>query len=170
MARTFWFLAIATLTTTLAQSQAARPGTQATQPVQSRDHLVTVTGCIERGATGSPTSTTGTTADKKQIAGPDTKFVLTSVVAEENPTGTTGSGQPGSISDARAYRLDDADQSKVAGHVGQTVEISGTVEPQSTTGTTGSTAPTGSTATPDEIAPKIKVATIRVVSASCAKK
>lgn len=158
MSNTLWIGTLA-LTTTVAL------GAQTSSNSPTPQH-VTVTGCIERGATQAPVGTTATTADTTQAPGPDTKFVLARVATETKATGTTGEHQPGSIADARSYRLDDSDESRIAQHVGQTVEISGIVEEQ----TQAAVGPTGTTAPADAIAPKLKVDTLRVVSSDCSRR
>jgi len=62
---------------------------------------------------------------------------------------------------APRYRLDDAEQAKIAPHVGHRVEISGTIDDASSpSATPGAT----STATP---APKLKVDAIKMLASSC---
>lgn len=131
------------------------------QVADSQPHRVTVVGCVERGVSHSSGATTGTTA---QAPGPDTKFVLVNVAAK--PADTPAEKQAGSLADARSYRLDDANESKVAEHVGHTVEISGTVEEQ----TAPAVGTTGSTATADAIAPKLKVDAVRMIAPDCSRK
>ena len=130
---------------------------------------VTVTGCVQRASTQAPGTTTGTTGTAGTSV-PDTKFVLTNPSGgAASTTGTTGTATaPSSQSrdSAKQYRLDDADESKVSSHVGEKVEITGTVEDpaRSTAGTTGSTSasPAGNGSSP-----KLKVESVRVIASTC---
>jgi len=61
---------------------------------------------------------------------------------------------------APRYRLDDAEQAKIAPHVGHKVEVTGTIDPTSPSATAGAT----STAAP---APKLKVDSVKMLASTC---
>jgi hypothetical protein len=65
---------------------------------------------------------------------------------------------------APRYRLDDAEQTKIAPHVGHTVEISGTIDDASRSTSPSATPGATSTAAP---APKLKVDSIKMLASSC---
>ena len=100
---------------------------------------ITVEGCVQRGTSGSPTGTTGTTGAAA------TPFVLTSAAKPAGSTATTPI--------ASSYRLD-ADTSKLTPHVGHKVEITGTLAP-----------PEGGSAAMSS--PKLKVDNVKMIAASC---
>lgn len=164
----------------LSAAMAAGPHAQ-TSTTPSTASPVTVTGCVERASqTPSGTAATSSTAS---TAVPDTKFVLAKVTAG-NPAGTTSAPSSTVSAAAAQYRLD-ADESKLAPHVGHKVEITGTVQEQgrspATTGTSGTTATgspttgaptTGAPTTGSAIAsgansPKLKVDSVKMISSTC---
>lgn len=106
-------------------------------------------GCVTHSNTQAPV---GGAADESN---PDTKFVLTIPVV-----GTTASvsGTDPTASNVR-YRLDDADQLRVAPHVGHKVEIKGTVET--------SASQRKATDPPNPIAPIVRVESIKEISSTC---
>src|SRR4051812_11702836 len=140
---------------------------QTSAPSQQATGTVTVTGCVERStaavADGTGATTPGTTAG----LGPDSKYLLSGVTQQTASGGAGDSREAGVLVDSRTYRLDDADEGKVSDHVGHTVQITGTIEEQRKreVGTSGS--PPSSA---DMVAPKLKVGSIRMLSASCAQK
>ena len=133
-----------------------------TTPSSSNANQVTVTGCVQRAISESPTGTSGVAGAAK----PDTEFVLSNVTAGMSPAGTSGTTNPAtsSMPIASRYRLDDAEQTKIAPHVGHRVEISGTVDDASRSTSPGATPGATSTAAP---APKLKVDSIKMLASSC---
>ena len=133
--------------------------TAQTTPSSSNAHKVTVTGCVQRAASEAPTGTSGVAGAVK----PDTQFVLANATAGTATAGTSGTTAPAtsSMPTAPRYRLDDAEQTKIAPHVGHRVEISGTIDdassPSATPGATSTAAP----------APKLKVDSIKMLASSC---
>jgi hypothetical protein len=117
---------------------------QATAGQSSRSsamgNTVTVEGCIQKGAAGSPAGTTGTTGSSGSA------FMLTSAAKPATSKETTPI--------ASSYKLD-ADDAKLTPHVGHKVEISGTVAPPSG-------APGGASA-----APTLKVDNVKMIAATC---
>ena len=114
---------------------------------------ITVTGCIQR-AEKAPTGTSG--AADAPVAAAETKFVLKNVMASSSATGTAGTSgtaaEAGPV--ASEYRLD-ADDAKLTPHVGHKVEITGVAAKPA--GAAPSAAST----------PKLKVDSVKMVSATC---
>lgn len=133
-----------------------------TTPSSSSASKVTVTGCVQRATSESPTGTSGTAA----AVIPDTQFVLANATAGTSTAGTSGTTNPSTSSTMTAprYRLDDAEQAKIAPHVGHKVEISGTIDDASKSTSPGATAGATSTAAP---APKLKVESIKMLASTC---
>jgi hypothetical protein len=131
-----------------------------TQPASSSANKITVTGCVQRAMSDSPTGTSGVAGAAK----PDTEFILANTSAGTSTAGTSGTTTPPSsaMTVAPRYRLDDAEQAQIAPHVGHKVEISGTLDDasRSTSPTPGAT----STAAP---APKLKVDSIKMLASTC---
>lgn len=115
----------------------------------------TVIGCVERRADGSNAApgTVGTTGAARATEGPG--FMLTKVT---KPTGTSGASSP---STAASYRLD-ADDSKLTGHVGHKVEITGTVAAAS-----ASPSPAGAGSSSSTTTPTLRVDTVKMIAATC---
>ena len=133
-----------------------------TTPSSSNANKVTVTGCVQRAMSESPTGTSGVAGAAK----PDTQFILANASAGTATAGTSGTATPStsSMPTAPRYRLDDAEQAKIAPHVGHSVEISGTVDEASRASSPSATPGATSTAAP---APKLKVDSIKMLASSC---
>jgi len=117
---------------------------------------MTVSGCIQKAEpSAGATGTAGSTA-----ASDTTKFVLKNVSsAAAGAAGTAGTaGTAGSAAGAMVseYRLD-ADDAKLSPHVGHKVEITGTVDKSSS----------GAASTAATASPKLKVDSVKMVSATC---
>lgn len=99
---------------------------------------LTVIGCIQRSEP-SPAATTGTTALPEGA----TKYVLSNITLAADPA-TAAAPAASAIAEAvKMYRLDDAADSRLAPHVGDRVEVVGTLAasapgPRGTSGTTES--------------------------------
>jgi hypothetical protein len=113
----------------------------ATPSDRDRPAKLTVTGCIQRSAQSAVPGATGTAGAKSESS-----FMLNNV---SKPTGTAGAA-----STASSYALD-ADDSKLAPHVGHKVEISGSLD-QAGSSRAGS-------------APKLKVDNVKMISTSCSE-
>lgn len=133
-----------------------------TTPSSSNANKVTVTGCVQRAMSESPTGTSGAAGAAKH----DTQFVLANASAGTATAGTSGAATPSSsaMTTAPRYRLDDAEQTKIAPHVGHRVEISGTIDDPSHSSSPSATPGATSTAAP---APKLKVDSIKMLASSC---
>ncbi|HEV8209904.1 MAG TPA: hypothetical protein VGP77_07265 [Vicinamibacterales bacterium] len=131
-----------------------------TTPSSSSAQKITVTGCVQRATSDSPTGTSGVAG----AAIPDTQFVLSNASAGTATAATSGATSPLSSAMATAprYRLDDAEQAKIAPHVGHKVEVTGTIDPTSPSATAGAT----STAAP---APKLKVDSVKMLASTCSE-
>jgi len=116
---------------------ATAQNTTASASTTTTDHLsVHVIGCVQR--------TPATAADNTTTVVPDgeTRYVLSNVTLAAHDA--LGGGDRHTAGDVLAeavnlYRLDDAADSMIAPHVGDRVEVSGTVAPQPA-GTSGRTA------------------------------
>ena len=120
---------------------------------------LTVIGCIQRSAP-SPAATTGTTALPEGA----TKYVLSNITLAADPATAAAPAASAVAEAAKMYRLDDAADSRLASHVGDRVEVIGTLgasasRPRATTGTTES---------PDDpltnTAPILKVESLRTIA------
>jgi hypothetical protein len=92
------------------------------QPPASDAHRVTIIGCIARSQS-AVAGTTGTTA----VDADSTRYILDRVSLASDPAQTTTAdiiAQRISM-----YQLDDQDAPKIAPHVGERVEVTGTVRP-----------------------------------------
>ena len=144
----------------------ARVAAQAADAPQRSDTSaarLTVIGCIQRSAP-SPAATAGPTA----LPAGATKYVLSKITLADDPA-TAGAPAAAAIAEAvKMYRLDDAADSLLAPHVGDRVEVVGTLAGRASgpQGTTGTTEPAMKTA------PVLKVGSVRTIakaSAMCAQ-
>ncbi|HZP47479.1 MAG TPA: hypothetical protein VFB07_03010 [Vicinamibacterales bacterium] len=127
----------------------AQAPTTSTQ--KSSDTRITVTGCVERADQLAGNAAT-TTVDSLS-------FVLIKPEPTK-PTGTTGSNAAAPTPSAqpdRMYRLDGKTE-ELNPHVGQKVEIAGTVAETPT-------APAGATSSTN--APRLKVESVKVIEPTC---
>jgi hypothetical protein len=119
-----------------------------------------VSGCVQRAAETGTTGTTGTsrTASKFELA--NAAITRGETASTSEATGTSGS------SAAKTYPLDATD-TQLAAHVGHKVEITGTLEDASSTRGTMSSEPAGTTGSAKAAAPRLKVESVKMVSATC---
>jgi hypothetical protein len=113
------------------------------------DNLI-VTGCLERRASAS-NATPGPAGAPASNDAPS--FVLTKVM---RPTGTAGSTSAASA--PASYRLD-ADDSKLSGHVGEKVEITGQLAARSDSA--------GASRAVTADAPRLKVDSVKMIAKTC---
>src|SRR4051812_43294141 len=138
----------------------------ASQRSDTSNARLTVIGCIQRSAP-SPAATVGTTALPEGA----TKYVLSNITLADDPA-TAAAPAAAAIAEAvKLYRLDDAADSLLAPHVGDRVEVVGTLAasasvPRGTTGTTESAAEKAMNKAP--ILKVDSVRTIAVAPAMCA--
>jgi hypothetical protein len=101
----------------------------------NRNVRITVIGCVQRSAP----QTAGTTI----VPAGETKYVLSNItlVPEDRRTTTAGTGSTANVvtETVKMYRLDDATDPLVAPHVGDRVQVTGSVipPPPSSAGTSG---------------------------------
>ena len=129
---------------------------------------LTVIGCIQRSAP-SPAATTGTTALPEGA----TKYVLSNITLAADPPTAAAPGAAAIAEAVKMYRLDDAADSRLAPHVGDRVEVIGTL-------TAGATVPRGTSGTTESAdgpaantAPTLQVESVRTIAAAspmCADK
>jgi hypothetical protein len=139
----------------LAQTQPPpAPKTVPDQKTANEANRVTVLGCVERADQMQSASAT-TTVDSLS-------FVLIKPTPAK-PTGTSGSAEVGNDAKAansdRMYRLD-APVDQLNPHVGHKVEITGTLADNATS-------PTGAGSSTN--APRLKVDTVKMLDATCAR-
>jgi hypothetical protein len=101
------------------------------------DVRITVIGCVQRSEP-SPAETVGTTA----IPAGETRYVLSNITMaaeKDRPAATTPTSGDLLKATTNLYRLDDRANPLIAPHVGERVEVRGTVvnQPPSPIGTTG---------------------------------
>jgi hypothetical protein len=197
MSRRVWIptLALAGIATVGLAAQMSSSSSQSAQP-NANPVKITVTGCVERssatsGMNSGQTGTSGTMANEPM-------FVLTNATSQSSgSSSTTGTSGTASSSNPTATRYQlEAPESRLSSHVGEKVEITGTLENSSTSGSTGSSGSTGlsgSTGTTGTMggstagsygstgsstgssqsstmhSPKLKVDTIRMISSTCSQ-
>jgi len=96
-------------------------------------------------------------------------FILIAIGTAPSPTAPATAGATNVPVSAMVHRLV-ADDAKLAGHVGEKVEITGALEPALPTmaPATASPAPTGTAGeSASASSPRIKVETVRTVAATC---
>ena len=150
-----------------AAAQTPPPTSQTSTPSRtSSSDNVTVTGCLQEGSSASSSTAP---ADRSASAMP--AFILanatmgssagtTSTATTTGTTGTVASSAAG-----KSYSLDGKD-SDLKKHVGHRIEVTGTMDPSAASNPAGATSTTTST-TP---AGKIKVSSIKMISADCSAK
>jgi len=119
-------------------------------PDQKAADSLTVTGCLER-RTANSIATPGPAGGAASNEAPG--FMLTKVM---KPTGTAGSSAAAPA--AASYRLD-ADDSKLSSHVGEKVEIRGTLADRSANPAAGKS--------DSADAPRLKVENVKMIASSC---
>ena len=147
-----------------ARAEIARPQTGAGKA----DVRVTVIGCVHRSAP-SPESPTNTTA----IPVGGTRYLLSDITlaGDNDRTNTAGAAATADLlSEAvKTYRLDDSADALIAPHVGDRVEVTGTVVTRSPVGTTGITESAKSPLTDSPLLRVEKLRTVSSTSAVCAR-
>ena len=119
------------------------------QKAASADNLI-VMGCLERRTAASVTTPGPAGAPASSEA---SGFVLTKVM---RPTGTAGSSSAAAA--AATYRLD-ADDSKLSSHVGEKVEITGSLAARSDS--------PGASKAAGADAPQLKVDSVKMIAKTC---
>jgi hypothetical protein len=152
----------------LAFSSARTEIVDAQKKATGSDVPITVIGCIRRSQP-PPAATVGTTT----IPEGGTKYVLSNITLAGEPHrgGSAGAKSDLLAQAVKSYRLDDSADSLIAPHVGDRVEVTGTVitSSPSPTGTTGSTEPGLAQST---AAPLLRVESLRKIasnSTSCSQ-
>jgi hypothetical protein len=117
---------------------------------------VTIQGCVQKGA-ASASSTPGAVG----TAGAST-YTLSNAARPPASGNSAAAGASAAI--APSYRLD-ADDSKLSGHVGHKVEVTGTVEDRA--GSAGAGGSPNATASAPGMAPRLKVDSVKMIAATC---
>src|SRR5688572_11446153 len=133
--------------------QPPAPAQRAPEAKPAAADAFTVIGCVEKRADASSATpgTVGTTGATRATEGPG--FILTKAM---KPAGAAGAS---SAAAATSYRLD-AEASKLTGHVGHKVEITGTVSDRAAS---ASPTPAGASSA----APLLKVENVKMIAATC---
>jgi hypothetical protein len=161
MRQTFWLTCAATICAATAGLATQTPGTAE----KAKGKTITVSGCVQRATETGATGTTGT-------SGTAAKFELTNATIAGGATGSaTGSateptGTSGASAAAKTYRLDATD-TQLSAHLNHKVEVTGTLEEASMAGTGTSPEATGTTGSARAAAPRLKVESVKMVSATC---
>jgi hypothetical protein len=126
-----------------------------TPPVPVKGHRIVVIGCVKRSAPDAAAS--GGTA----VPAPDqTRYVLANVTLAADTSQTQTAEQLAAA--VPLYRLADSAEGLIAPHVGEKVEVSGTIVPRAPT---SSSPPPSSGTTPNQTsAPVLQVETLRSIS------
>jgi hypothetical protein len=141
------FAAVACALTVSVSAQTTPPIEGVSHPTFGADRKVTITGCLARSEASVATND---------------RFVLNNIVPNAPAAvGTAGTSGWEKAPKATSYRLD-AEDSRLSPHVGQKIEITGTVDdgPMSAAGT-----PDASGSAPK--APKFKVEAVKMIASSC---
>jgi hypothetical protein len=165
MRRNVWMIAtVACLATAGASAQS---GSTAASAMKDSKDTITVTGCLQPDTMSAANSTTGPS------------YKLTSVMKSDAPstatgtTGTTGTtGSKPSPSVASAYVLDGTD-AELKAHVGHKIEVTGTPISRQESARTGDPAPPASTESASrsaDMAPRLKVSSVRMIASDCSPK
>ena len=170
MKRSLWMAAAFACATTVAAAQT--PSTTATASRSAADATVTVTGCLQDGSATPGNSTTGAgyILANAMTGSSSTTGSTTGSTTAMPPTSTTAgtTGTTGSTARGMSYVLD-GHESELKSHVGHRIEVIGTVEPKSGASSATSTSTAGSAARAMEEA-KLKVSSVRMISADCSSK
>jgi hypothetical protein len=143
--------------------------TPSTQSAAKSGDTITVVGCLaDNTAAGGATGTSGTTTPSAAAG----KFVLNNATmgsaSGSGTAGTTGAGSPTSAaggSMGKSYILDGT-ESDLKDHVGQKVEITGTLADSSRSGASATpSAPAGSGSMAS--AAHLRVSSVKMIASSC---
>ncbi len=150
MNRTVWMAAAFACATAVALSA---------QTPTPNDKKVTVTGCLQDGS-----ATPGATSMSHGfiLANAMTGTASTST-PPTSTTGTTGTAATARPASHLSYALDGSD-TDLKKHVGHKIEVTGTVEPP-----TATPAPPASAAASGMAPERLKVSSVRMISADCSK-
>ena len=142
---------------------AQTPSSSSSQ-TQAKGKTVTVSGCVQRATESGMSGTTG--SGTAASSGAAAKFELTNatIAGGSSSSGTEATGTSGSAA-SKTYSLDGTD-AQLAAHVNHKVEVTGTLQESASSGAT-STEATGTTGSAKAAAPKLKVDSVKMVSASC---
>jgi hypothetical protein len=156
---------LSALLATVASTAIARLDARVQQPSRDDAVKVTVIGCVERSAPiPEPGATTAIPAD-------ETRYVLSKITLVPPERGAPAASLGNAIEQAvPMYRLDDGAAAKIAPHVGDRVQVTGTLvkRPPAPTGTSGQMSPSG----PAANAPLLRVESLTKIdsdAASCPK-
>jgi hypothetical protein len=190
MNRQMWIVAFVAVAFTGATLAAQTSGTPSSQ---SSSGTITLTGCLQKGSasggttgtsgTGSTSSTSGTSSSSSSSGG---QFVLTNAQmgsgsssrsSSSGTSGTAGAGSSSSSASSGSRYILEGQESELTKHVGEKVEITGTLasgssssSPSATSsaGTSGTSA-SGSASMPSSSGQKVKVQSVTTVASSCSQ-
>ena len=181
MNRKMWVVAFVVVAFTGATLAAQTSGTPSSQ---SSSGTITLTGCLQKGSasggttgtsgTGSTSSTSGTSSSSSSSGG---QFVLTNAQmgsgsSSRSTSGTTGAGSPSSSASSGSRYILDGQESELTKHVGEKVEITGTLASGSSSSSGTSSSATSGTSTssmPSSSGQHVKVQSVTTVASSCSQ-
>ena len=155
MAQVIWILVLAVGTTIV---DAQTPSSAAPR----KTHRITVIGCVQRSE--PDTAATGTTI----LAPGQTRYVLAKVTLARDADQTATAEQVAAA--VPTYRLADSADAIIAPHVGEKVQVSGTIEPASTSAEDSTANPqrSPSAAVEQAAAPVLRIQELRSISKTAA--
>jgi hypothetical protein len=179
MNRQMWIVAFVVVAFTGATLAAQTSGTPSSQ---SSSGTITLTGCLQKGSasggttgtsgTGSTSSTSGTSSSSSSSGG---QFVLTNAQmgsgssSRSSTSGTTGAGSPSSSASSGSRYILDGQESELTKHVGEKVEITGTLASGSSSSPSSSTSTSSSSSMPSSSGQHVKVQSVTTVASSCSQ-
>ena len=131
------------------------------KPAQTQAGTVTVTGCLQRAATG------GEAAQAQQAPGSPAQYILAQAKVTSDPSAPTGtSGTAGSLTSADKFKLIADKHAEMKDHLNHRVQITGTLQPRSERGAAaGEATPQKPSAETD--LPTLRVTGFKHLEATC---
>ena len=182
MKRTAWMAAAIACATTLSVA-AQTPSTTTSRATDNPADKITVTGCLQEPSRSSAgtTSTASTTSSSYILANAtmgsasssSTTGTTAGTTAAPTTAGTTGTTTAGSTARSEASYLLDGRESDLKNHVGHRVEVSGTLESSDKAAASSPTSTTTSgsaSSRMDTSSQRLKVSSVRMISAECSSK
>ena len=178
MNRKMWVVAFVVVAFTGATLAAQTSGTPSSQ---SSSGTITLTGCLQKGsASGGTTGTSGTGATSgtgSSSSSSGGQFVLTNAQmgsgsSSRSTSGTSGAGSPSSSASSGSRYILDGQESELTKHVGEKVEITGTLASGSSSSSGTSSSATSGTSTssmPSSSGQHVKVQSVTTVASSCSQ-
>jgi hypothetical protein len=174
-------IGLASLGAQTPQTATSAPGSAPASSVSDRENI-TVTGCLQKDASGSYVLTNAHVEKSKvgSTSSSTSGSTTSSSSATSGTTGTTGASSSSSSSMGVTFKLE-GDSAELDKHVGHKIQVTGKESPSTTpsssatsatatgtTGTTGSVTPESQrTKSETERARKLDVHSVKMISSSC---